>query len=428
MTTITPNRHVQVIVVGGGQAGLAISWYLTRDGIDHVVFERDTVAHDWQSRRWDNFTLVTPNWQCRLPGYPYEGPDPDGFMTRDETYAWVRAYAVTFDAPVVEHTTITRVRELENGGFEVVTSGGTLTADQVVIATGGYRVPVLPTLSARVQAGVTQVHSADYRSANALPDGAVLVVGSGQSGAQIAEDLHQAGRQVHIALGEAPRCARFYRGRDCIAWLSDMGVYDVPVEAQVGGLSKRESTNHYMTGRGGGRDIDLRAFALEGMQLYGRLTGVDGASLSFAPTAEAALDHADAVMESIKDDIDRWIEAEGIEAPIEERYRPVWRPEREIETVDLAAAGITSIVWAVGFRTDYRWVQVGVFDGGGHPTHRRGVTVVPGLYFLGLPWLHTWGSGRFEAVARDAEHIAAEVRSLDAARWFTREPHADLPR
>jgi putative flavoprotein involved in K+ transport len=427
MTTITPGRHVQVAVVGGGQAGLAISWYLTHDGIDHVVVERDTIAGDWRDRRWHNFTLVTPNWQCRLPGYPYDGPDPDGFMTRDETHAWVRAYADTFGAPVVEHTSVTRVRELEDGGFEVATSAGTLTADQVVIATGGYHVPVLPALSANVPASVVQVHSADYRSADALPEGGVLVVGSGQSGAQIAEDLHLAGRQVHLAMGDAPRCARFYRGRDCIAWLSDMGVYDVPVEAQVGGLSKRESTNHYMTGRGGGRDIDLRAFARDGMALYGRLLGVDGTHLTFAPTAEAALDHADSVMESIKDDIDRWIAAQGIDAPTEERYRPAWRPEREIEDLDLAAAGITSIVWAVGFRTDYRWVQVGVFDGGGHPTHRRGVTVVPGLYFLGLPWLRTWGSGRFEAVARDAEHIAAEVRSLDAARRFARAPRAGLP-
>ncbi|GIG30010.1 MSMEG_0569 family flavin-dependent oxidoreductase [Cellulomonas marina] len=417
-------RHVEVAVVGGGQAGLSLSWYLVREGVDHVVLERDTVAHDWADRRWDAFTLVTPNWQCRLPGYPYEGPAPDGFMTRDEVHAWLRGYAASFGPPVHEGTAVTAVRELPLGGFEVATSAGTLTADQVVVATGGYHVPVLPAVASRLPAGLVQLHSADYRSPEALPDGGVLVVGSGQSGAQIAEDLHLAGRTVHLALGRAPRCARFYRGRDCIAWLSDMGVYDVPVTAHAGGLAKRESTNHYMTGRGGGRDIDLRAFARDGMHLYGRLTAADGGRLRFAPTAEASLDHADAVMESIKDDIDRWIAAQGIAAPVERRYRPVWRPEREVEELDLDAAGITSVVWAVGFRTDYRWLHVGVFDGSGYPTHRRGVTAVPGLFFLGLPWLHTWGSGRFEAVARDAEHLAGEV--LAVRRRVRHDPFVGL--
>lgn len=403
---VVDGTHVSVAVVGGGQAGLSVSWHLTRRGVDHVVLERDTVAHDWLDRRWDAFTLVTPNWQCVLPGHAYDGDDPDGFMRRDEVHAWLRRYADESGAPVVESVLVTRLREAAGGGFEVVTDQGTLLADQVVVATGGYHRPVLPAVAAGVSADVVQLHSADYRSPDALPAGDVLVVGSGQSGAQIAEDLHLAGRRVHLALGSAPRCARFYRGRDCIAWLSDMGVYDVPVHAQVGGLTKRESTNHYMTGRDGGRDIDLRAFALEGMRLYGRLTAAEGASLTFSPTAEASLDHADSVMESIKDDIDRHIDRTGVDAPTEPRYVPVWRPEREVTDLDLRGSGITSIVWSAGFRSDYSWVQVGVFDGAGHPTHQRGVTTTAGLYFVGLPWLNTWGSGRFEAIARDAEHVA----------------------
>ncbi|WKK72849.1 MSMEG_0569 family flavin-dependent oxidoreductase [Rathayibacter oskolensis] len=413
---IAPGTHVEVAVVGGGQAGLSLSRHLSDDGIDHVVLERDTIGHDWIDRRWDAFTLVTPNWQCRLPGYPYDGPDPDGFMTRDEVHAWVRRYASSFDAPVVEHTEVSRLRERAGGGFELVTSAGSITADQVVIATGGYHRPVLPAITSRLPLDTVQLHSADYRSADALPPGGVLVVGSGQSGAQIAEDLFLAGRDVHLALGSAPRVARFYRGRDCVAWLQDMGVYDIPVHAQVGGLTKRESTNHYVTGRGGGRDIDLRAFARDGMHLYGRLASVEGSLLRFAPTAEASLDYADSVAESIKDDIDRFIAARGIDAPVEARYEPVWRPPVEVESVDLAAAGITSVIWAVGFRSDYRWVEVGVFDGAGHPTHQRGVTSTPGLSFLGLPWLHTWGSGRFEAIARDAEHLASEIRRVRVGR------------
>ncbi|MCJ1704627.1 MULTISPECIES: MSMEG_0569 family flavin-dependent oxidoreductase [unclassified Rathayibacter] len=409
MTALENGRHLPVAVIGAGQAGLSISRLLTDQGVEHLVIERDSIAHDWIDRRWDNFTLVTPNWQCRLPGYPYDGDDPDGFMTRAEVHAWVRRYAESFGAPVAEDTEVLRLRESADGAFEIVTSRGTITADQVVVATGGYHRPVLPAVAHRIPDSIVQLHSADYRSAAALPEGGVLVVGSGQSGAQIAEDLFLEGRDVHLALGTAPRVARFYRGRDCVAWLADMGVYDVPVHAQVGGLSKRESTNHYVTGRGGGRDIDLRAFARDGMTLYGRLQQVDGGSLRFAPTAEASLDYADSVAESIKNDIDAYIERSGVSAPTEARYAPVWRPEHEIEELDLAAAGITSIVWAVGFRSDYSWMQIGVFDGAGHPTHRRGATAVPGLHFLGLPWLNTWGSGRFEAIARDAEHVAEQL-------------------
>ena len=410
-------RHVPVVVVGGGQAGLSMSWHLVRAGVEHVVLERGTACHDWADRRWDAFTLVTPNWQCQLPGYGYDGDDPDGFMTRDQVVAWLRRYPAAFGAPLHEGVSVTALREAAGGGFSVATTAGALTADQVVVATGGYHQPVLPAVSQRLPDDVVQLHSAGYRSPEALPPGAVLVVGSGQSGAQIAEDLHLAGREVHLALGSAPRVARRYRGRDCVAWLHDMGVYDVGIEAHAGGLSKRESTNHYVTGRGGGRDIDLRAFARDGMHLHGRLAAVHGPSLRFAPTTAASLDAADAVAESIKDDIDRWVERQGVEAPLEARYTPVWRPpgpQDEVVDLDLRAAGVTSVVWAVGFRADFRWVQVGVFDGTGAPTHRRGVTAVPGLSFLGLPWLHTWGSGRFAGVARDAEHLAEHVVSRAA--------------
>jgi len=405
-------RHLPVVVVGGGQAGLSMSWHLVRAGVEHAVLERATACHDWADRRWDAFTLVTPNWQCQLPGYGYEGDDPDGFMTRDEVVEWLRRYPAAFGAPLHEGVAVTALREAPGGGFSLVTTAGALTADQVVVATGGYHRPVLPAVSQRLPDGVVQLHSADYRSPEALPPGAVLVVGSGQSGAQIAEDLHLAGREVHLALGSAPRVARRYRGRDCVAWLHDMGVYDVGIEAHAGGLSKRESTNHYVTGRGGGRDIDLRAFARDGMHLHGRLESVRGAALRFTPTTAASLDAADAVAESIKDDIDRFIARQGLDAPPEARYVPVWRPpapQDEVVDLDLRAAGVSAVVWAVGFRADFRWVQVGVFDGTGAPTHRRGTTAVPGLHFLGLPWLHTWGSGRFAGVARDAEHLAEHV-------------------
>ena len=396
----------EVVVVGAGQAGLSASWHLTHRGIDHVVLERDSVGHDWRDRRWGNFTLVTPNWQCQLPGFPYQGGDPDGFMGRDEVHAYVRSYADSFGAPVREGVTVTSLQPRAAGGFLLDTAAhGSITSDAVIIATGGYHVPRIPRWADRLDARLHQVHSADYRGADVLPEGAVVVVGTGQSGAQIAEDLHLAGRQVHLVTGTAPRVARFYRGRDCVAWLSDMGTYDVPVEQQPGGLAAREKTNHYVTGRGGGHDIDLRAFALEGMQLYGRLTDAHDATLSFAPTLTSNLDHADAVSESIKDAIDTHIARHGIDAPTEERYVPVWRPEVEPTDLDLDAAGVTTVIWATGFVADWGWVKAPIFDGEGMACHLRGVTSVPGLCVLGLPWLYTWGSGRFAGIARDAEHV-----------------------
>ena len=413
MTGPTDVERVPVAVVGGGQAGLSASWFLTRAGVEHVVLERQTAAHEWQDHRWDSFTLVTPNVQCRLPGFPYPGDQPYGFMTRDETTAYLAEYVRRTRPPLREHTTVQELRQDGEGGFvlELETPDGprALAAEQVVVAVGGYHDPRVPRLAERLPAGLVQVHSSTYKSAAALPEGAVLVVGTGQSGAQIAEDLHLAGREVHLVVGSAPRCARRYRGRDCIDWLEEMGLYDIPVQDTAGGLREREKTNHYMTGRDGGRDIDLRRFALEGMSLYGRLVDAAGPRLGFAPTLEASLDRADRVAEDIKDAIDGHVARHGIEAPTEARYSPVWRPDVEPVALDLTEAGITSVVWATGFVPDFRWVRVPVFDGRGAVGHHRGVTAVDGLHFLGLPWLHTWGSGRFAGLTRDAEHVVDHV-------------------
>jgi len=411
--TTTPEHHVPVAIIGAGQAGLSVSWYLGRADVEHVVLEAQTPVHAWTDSRWDNFTLVTPNWHCRLPGYCYDGPDPDGFMTRDQVVSWLNGWLDTFSAPVRDHTRVTRLQQRAGGGFELTlaTESGeqSLTCDEAVVATGGYPLPVIPPYAGSLDPGVVQLHSEQYRNPGQLPDGAVLVVGSGQSGAQIAEDLHLAGRRVHLAIGNAPRVARFYRGRDCMTWLADMGVYDIPAQQYPGGRAAIEKTNHYVTGRDGGRDIDLRRFATEGMRLYGALTDGKDSTLRFAPTLKGALDNADSVYNSICSDIDRYIEAEGIAAPPASTYTPVWRPDSEPASLDLAGAGITSIVWAIGYRPDYRWIEASAFDGGGRPMQTRGVTTVPGLSFIGLPWMHTWGSGRFLGIDRDAEHIAATI-------------------
>lgn len=440
----TPTTHrATAVVVGGGQAGLSTSWHLTRAGVDHVVLEAGTAAHEWADTRWDAFTLVTPNWHCRLPGYAYDGSDPDGFMTRDEVVAWLAGYAPSFGAPLRERTRVTALTEREGGGFVLDAVGPegpeTWEAEHVVVATGGYHVPIVPPWAPALDPAVTQLHSADYRNPESLPEGEVLVVGSGQSGAQIAEDLHLAGRRVHLALGDAPRVARFHRGRDVMTWLAEMGLYDTAVAQYPGGVAAREKTNHYVTGRDGGRDIDLRAFAAEGMRLYGLLEGLDapgGSTLRFAPTMTAALQAADDTYRSICRDVDAFIERNGIDAPPGEVYTPVWEPDGDPASLDLVGAGVTTVIWAIGYRPDYRWVRVGAFDGTGRPTHTRGVTGVPGLYFLGLPWLHTWGSGRFLGIAADAEHVAGCITgrpthdtesAAELARRVSPGPYATRP-
>ena len=369
------------VIVGGGQAGLSMSYCLTQRGVDHVLLERDRVAHDWADRRWDSFCLVTPNWQCQLPGFPYAGDDPDGFMIRDEVIRYLEHYAKSFGPPVVEGVTATRLRRDREGCYLVGTSRGELIADHVVLATGPYQVPRMPRLADRLPDELTQIHSSQYRSPDRLPPGEVLVVGTGQSGCQIAEDLHLAGRQVHLAVGSAPRVARFYRGRDVVAWLEDIGYYRKAVSEFADADTVRFRVNHYVTGRDGGRDIDLRAFARDGMRMYGRLVGATGAALRFAPDLAKNLDHADAVSESIKDSIDSYIDAHHIDAPPEPRYTPVWAPEQESTQLELGDTGITSVAWSTGFGRDDRWVSV--FDGRGHPTHDRGVPPVPTTCFGG---------------------------------------------
>ncbi|MGB8168358.1 MAG: MSMEG_0569 family flavin-dependent oxidoreductase [Chthoniobacteraceae bacterium] len=424
----SPNvrTHYPVIIIGGGQAGLSMSYCLKQRGIDHLVFEKNRLAESWRTKRWDSFCLVTPNWQCQLPGFPYAGPDPNGFMVKDEIVAYIEAYARSFDPPLREGVEVSRLRREGAGVFELTTDAGTFTAEHIVIATGGYQEATTPPMAQRFPARVTQIHSSDYKNTDSLPPGEVLVVGSGQSGCQIAEDLHLAGRKVHLCVGGAPRTARRYRGKDVVDWLHEMGYYDKPIDEHPQKERVRAKSNHYVTGRGGGRDIDLRKFALEGMKLYGRLNDLRGSVLHFADDLKHNLDQADAVSESIKTTIDKYIDAHAIAAPEESRYQPVWQPENAILEMDYVVAGISSIVWCVGYHADYRWIELSIFDGKGYPGHERGVTTLPGVYFLGLPWQYTWGSGRFVGVARDAEYLAERIAArpvfaAERAEWTVNE-------
>jgi putative flavoprotein involved in K+ transport len=401
--------HYSAIVIGGGQAGLSASYYLQQQDIDHLVLEKHSLTHTWRSQRWDTFCLVTPNWQCALPGYPYTGDDPHGFMKKDQIIAYLDGFIASVNAPVREGCAVQRLCARAEGGYALETSLGNFSADQVIIASGGYHTPIIPRLAERLPADIVQIHSEQYRNPQALPEGAVLVVGSGQSGAQIAEDLHLAGRKVYLAVGDAPRCARLHRGRDVVDWLADMGYYDIGVDTHPLREGVRDNTNHYVTGRDGGRDIDLRRFAREGMQLFGRLNSLHGTTLQFSMDLASKLDAADAVYNRINASIDKYIAEQGIDAPAGMPYEPLWRPLAETGELQLAGSGITSVIWCIGFQPDFSWVDVPVFNGRSYPGHSRGVTAHKGLYFLGLPWLHTWGSGRFSGVARDAQYVVDQV-------------------
>lgn len=414
--------HYSVVIVGGGQAGLSMSYCLKERGFDHIIFEKNRIGYSWREKRWDSFCLVTPNWQCQLPGYPYPGQEPQGFMQKDAIVQYIEDYAASFQPPVKEGVEVLKVQKNQaQNVFEVATAIGDYTADQVVIAVGGYHIPKIPTIAARLPENIIQLHSSEYRNPQSLPDRAVLVVGTGQSGCQIAEDLHLAGKQVHLCVGGAPRSPRRYRGKDVVDWLDQMGYYDLSIDEHPQKEKVRAKANHYVTGRDGGREIDLRQFALEGMQLYGRLKTISNGKLQFWQDLQQNLDQADAIAESIKQTIDGFIEKNQISAPQEPPYQPVWQPEAEALTLDYQQANIGAVIWCTGYRADFSWIEVPVFDGKGYPGHERGVTGIWGLYFLGLPWLYTWGSGRFSGIARDAnyltDYIAARRKGSYASDW-----------
>ena len=398
--------HYSVIIVGGGQAGLAISYLLKQESIDHVIFEKNQIGHAWRNQRWDSFCLVTPNWQCRLPGFPYAGGDDQGFMLKDEIVQYLEDYAASFQAPILEGVEVSKLSQ-RTDAFEVITSQGIYTADQVVVATGGYHTPKIAAIAKKLPPHIVQLHSVDYKNPETLPD-RILLVGTGQSGCQIAEDLHLAGKTVHLATGSAPRSPRRYRGRDVVEWLELMGHYDLPIDEHPQKEMVRHKTNHYLTGRDGGREIDLRQFALEGMHLYGRLKDIDGNQILFADNLKENLDQADATAARIKQSIDEYIAKNQLDAPIEAPYQPVWEPTSIPLTLNIDE--IDAVIWSTGFNFNYAWVDVPVFNSMGEPLHNRGVTNVAGLYFLGLPWLYTWGSGRFSGVARDAEYLSEKIR------------------
>lgn len=404
MTTL-----IETVVIGAGQAGLAISYYLTKAGRAHVVLERAAaVANAWRNQRWDSFTLVTPNFQVRMPGAEYQGADPYGFMARAQVVAYFDSYVRRFQLPVRCNVEVTSV-ERDKEGYRVRTSTGEYRAQNVIVAIGHYQSPRLPPFSELLPAEVRQLHPMQYRNPSSLPLGAVLVVGSGQSGAQIAEELYQSGRRVYLSVGSAGRVPRRYRGRDINEWLTRMGAFDTKLE-ELASPAARFATHPQISGKNGGESLNLHQFARDGVRLLGHVRDVRGSTLIFAPDLHETLAKVDQFEVDALKRIDEYIERMSLDAPRQSiaQLRDGYQ-QPLLEELDLNAHGIASVVWATGYTFDFHIIKPPVFDALGYPIHRRGVTRYQGLYFLGLPWLHSRGSGILYGVGEDARFIAASI-------------------
>lgn len=401
--------HVETVIVGAGQAGLALSHYLTSMGREHVLLERGQVGERWRSERWDSFRLLTPNWQTRLPGHRYHGSDPDGFMDKEATVRFFEDYAASFGAPVRTGVTVTAVRPCEPG-WVVETDRGTYDAANVVVATGHMDVPAIPAALAQgLPATVAQLHSSAYRNPAQLPDGAVVVIGAGPSGQQIARELARAGRRVMIAAGRHRTLPRRYRGHDAYWWMERLGLLDRTVDSLPDRRAAARTRSSVLTA--GHEDLDLRVLAADGVVPAGRLVGAHGSWVEFADDLAGNLAEADANRERFRDLVDAYIERTGMVAPTEVRHAPTtpaWATDAPTR-VDLATTGVRTVLWATGYGRAYDWIDAEVFDEDGEPVHERGVTAAAGLYFLGLRWLHRRNSGFIDGVGADAAFLAAHL-------------------
>jgi putative flavoprotein involved in K+ transport len=418
-------EHTDVLVIGAGQAGLSISYYLTQQGRQHIVLEKASMLVPAWRGRWDSFTLVTPNWSVKLPDFPYQGDDPDGFMGRDAVVEHLEQFAASFDPPVRFGVRVTSVEQNPAGdGYLVHTDSGDFEADDVVVAAGNFQKGHIPAFASDLAEEIVQLHTSDYRNPEALPDGAVLVVGSGQSGAQIAEELYQSGRKVYLCVGNATRGPRRYRGKDMGWWLNEMGEFDQTVDTLPSPKARFGASSH-VTGKNGGYTLNLHQFARDGVILLGHIEGARGSTITLAPDLMENLANADRAAAEVKQRVDEYIEKHGLDAPEPEaESEPQDGYDAEIiRELDLNAEGIKIVIWATGFSFDFSWVKLPVFDEYGYPIQQRGVTDYPGLYFLGLTWLYKMKSGLLSGVGEDAAHIAADI----AARVRTAQPQQTAP-
>ena len=400
-------EKTDTLVVGAGQAGVAMSEHLSRLGVPHLVLERNRIAEAWRSGRWDSLVANGPAWHDRFPGMEFD-IDPDGFPGKDQVAAYFEAYAKKFDAPIRTGVEVRKVvRNVGRPGFTVDTSAGTIEANRVVAATGPFQRPVIPPIAPRDER-IRQIHSAHYYNPQQLPEGAVLVVGAGSSGVQIADELQRAGRQVYLSVGAHDRPPRSYRNRDFCWWLGVLGEWDAEV-AKPG----REHVTIAVSGARGGHTVDFRQLAHRGITLVGQTLELNHGKALFGDDLQENIRRGDESYLELLDAADAYITRNGLKLPEEPEAR-YFLPDPQCLThplheLDLANAGITSVIWATGYATEYRWLKVNAFDEHNQPCHQRGISSEPGIYFLGLPWLSRRGSSFIWGVWHDAKYIADHI-------------------
>jgi putative flavoprotein involved in K+ transport len=406
-----PVEQVETLVIGGGQAGLVMSHRLKQRGLPHLVLERHRIAERWCSERWDGLKLQFPNWSVRLPEFAFPHTEPDAFAATGAIVKFIDAYAAFVDPPIRCGVEVTRMRRADNGaGFVAETADGIIAANNVVVATGPYQRPLMPDLLR--DETIFQVHASRYKNPEQLPPGAVLVAGSGASGAQIAEELHRAGRRVLLSVGRHTRVPRRYRGRDLIWWLSELGIDKTTTEQR--GPSRLLPV---ISGAYGGHTIDFRRFAAGGMTLLGRVKAVRDGVIEIAPDLAENLANGDTIYATFLNTVDTHVQLHGLDFPDDPAARAQLPDPPCVQTplsrVDLGAENINAVIWATGYGVDFGWIDVPVLDTRGEPVHRNGITGVPGLYFLGLQWLARMKSSFLSGVGDDAavlaDHIAARV-------------------
>ncbi|MHC6225321.1 flavin-containing monooxygenase [Pseudomonas sp. X10] len=399
--------EIDTLVVGAGQAGVAMSEHLSKLGVPHLVLERNRIAEAWRTGRWDSLVANGPAWHDRFPGLEFD-LDPDAFAAKDQVADYFETYVRKFNLPIRTGVEVKKVvRNTERPGFTIETSEGVILANRVVAATGPFQRPVIPPIAPKSEA-LHQIHSAAYYNPQQLPEGAVLVVGAGSSGVQIAEELMRAGRKVYLSVGAHDRPPRAYRNRDFCWWLGVLGEWDAEI-AKPG----REHVTIAVSGARGGHTVDFRGLAHEGMTLVGLTKAFNNGVVSFQDDLAANLERGDENYLALLDAADAYVERNGLDLPEEPQARHRY-PDPDCVTqpileLDLAQAGITSIIWATGYAVDFSWLQVDAFDANGKPKHQRGVSSEPGVYFLGLPWLSRRGSSFIWGVWHDAKHIGGHI-------------------
>ena len=400
-------EFIDTLVIGGGQAGLAASAHLKQRKVAHIVLERDRIAERWRSERWDSLVANGPAWHDRFPARTYDGIEPDAFPGKDQIADYFERFAASITAPIHCGVEVTALHKLPSGGFHAETSQGTIKATNVVVATGPFQKPIIPEM-VPAETGVMQLHSNAYKNPHQLCDGAVLVVGAGSSGAQIAEELQRAGRQVYLSVGPHDRPPRRYRGHDFVWWLGKLGKWDAK--------AKEPGTEHVtiaVSGAYGGQTMDFRRLAAQGVTLLGRANGFADGKITLNADLAENIARGDANYLSVLREADAFAAAQGLDLPPEPEAH-VLGPlpnsvTQPVQSLDLAAAGITSIIWATGFALDFGWIKIDAFDDTGRPIHKDGVSKVPGLFFLGLPWLSCRGSAFIWGAWKDAEYVAGQI-------------------